>query len=299
MMVTEEQLQGWTGLSSPTEQEKQERTERMIREAIDEHDGFEGYRSSFDIYTKGSYANNTNVKADSDVDVVVECTDVEYWREYDPANGGHPSSGSYTGVWTPEKLRKEIATALEKKFAGSVSAGSTAFEVDASSARVNADVVPSFSFKLYFSDGSYRQGTKVFKKDGTSIENYPKLQLKHGNEKDNRTGGDYKRAVRILKRLENVLVEKGLTDAVPSYAMECLVFNCPDEYFARSTWRSVMRGCLADIYNYTRAAEPTAEDDRWLEVNRGKFLFSASQKWTREQIFQFASDAWDYMEFDS
>lgn len=78
-MVTEEKLAGWTGPSSPTEQDKQERTERMIREAIDEHDGFDGYRSDFSIYTKGSYANNTNVKSDSDVDIVVECTDVCYW----------------------------------------------------------------------------------------------------------------------------------------------------------------------------------------------------------------------------
>jgi hypothetical protein len=271
----------------------------MIREAIDSHPGFDDYRRSFLIYTKGSYANNTNVKSDSDVDVVVECTDVEYWREYDPSEGGHPEGAGYTGPWTPSKLRDEISAALKAKFPGSVTAGSTAFEVDASSARVNADVVPSFTFKLYFPDGTFRQGTKVFKKDGTSIENYPKLQLKYGDAKDSRTNGDYKRAVRILKRLENVLVEKGLTEEVPSYVLECLIFNCPDSNFRQGTWRAVMRSCIADIYNYTRIGEPTNENDRWLEVNMGKFLFTPAQKWSREQIFEFASDAWDYMEFDS
>ena len=38
--VTEEQLAGWTGPSSTTEQDKQDRTERLIREAIHAHDAF-------------------------------------------------------------------------------------------------------------------------------------------------------------------------------------------------------------------------------------------------------------------
>ncbi|RXZ51816.1 nucleotidyltransferase domain-containing protein [Agromyces binzhouensis] len=296
-MVTEEKLAGWTGPSSATEQEKQERTERMIREAIDEHDGFDGYRSDFSIYAKGSYANNTNVKSDSDVDIVVECSDALYWEEHDPAKSGRPSGSTpYTGPWTPEKLREEIAAALEKKFPGSVTAGSTAFEVDASSARVNADVVPSFAYKLYFSDGTYRQGTKVFKKDGTSIVNYPKLQLELGKAKNVRTNGLYKKTVRILKRLENELVSKGLTEEIPSYLLECLVYNCREEYFSLSTWRATMQGCLADIYNYTMRAEP--DSDRWLEANGAKYLFHHAQKWTRAQVHKFAGDAWDYMGFE-
>ncbi|WP_146362262.1 nucleotidyltransferase domain-containing protein [Arthrobacter yangruifuii] len=294
-MITEEKLAGWTGPSSPTEKEKQERTERMIREAINEHDGFDGYRNDFSIYAKGSYANNTNVKSDSDVDVVVECRDVCYLQEHDPAKGGHPSGNPYTGPWSPDKLRKEVAAALEKKFPGSVTAGSTAFEVDASSARVNADVVPSFMYKLYFSDGTYREGTRVFKKDGTSIVNYPKLQLEEGKAKNVRTNGSYKKTVRILKRLENELVSKGLTEEVPSYLLECLIYNCPEEYFKRDTWRGTMRGCLAEIFNHTIRDE--SDDNRWLEANGSKFLFHSTQKWTRAQIHKFSSDAWDYMEF--
>ena len=268
----------------------------MIREAIDEHEAFDGYRSSFSVYAKGSYANNTNVKSDSDVDIVVECSDACYWQEHDPAKGGHPSASPYTGPWTPEKLRTEVAAALEKKFPGAVTTGTTAFEVDASSARVNADVVPSFQYKLYFSDGSYRQGTKVFKADGTSVVNYPKLQLELGRAKNVRTNGLYKKTVRILKRLENELVSKGLTEEVPSYLLECLIYNCPEEYFSRDTWRGTMRGCLANIFNATKGSEP--EEGRWLEANGAKFLFHPAHKWTRAQVHKFASDAWDYMEFE-
>ncbi len=75
----EEKLSSWTGPSSDSEQEKQDRTERMIREAIDAHRAFED--CALAVFAKGSYANNTNVRADSDVDIAVECTEAEYWEE--------------------------------------------------------------------------------------------------------------------------------------------------------------------------------------------------------------------------
>lgn len=67
----EGKLAGWTGPSSETEQDKQDRTERMVREAIKEHAAFDS--CSLTVYAKGSYANNTNVRADSDVDIAYIC----------------------------------------------------------------------------------------------------------------------------------------------------------------------------------------------------------------------------------
>src|SRR6266404_8853729 len=81
-MTPEDTLAGWTAPSSDTEQEKQERTERMIREAVAAHKPFA--QSRLNIYAKGSYANNTNVRADSDVDVAVECTEAVYWDQEKP-----------------------------------------------------------------------------------------------------------------------------------------------------------------------------------------------------------------------
>lgn len=104
-MVAEEKLEGWTGPSSPTEKDKQERTERMIREAFDAHEEFDGYRSKFAIYAKGSYANNTNVKSDSDVDIVIECKDVYYWEEHDPSAGGIPWREFLHGSMDPGQIK--------------------------------------------------------------------------------------------------------------------------------------------------------------------------------------------------
>ena len=295
-MTLEEKLAGWTGPSSSTEQDKQERTERMIREAVAAHRAFDGV--SLSVYAKGSYANNTNVKSDSDVDVAVECGDVVYWGEH--ASGAHPASTPYAGVWTPTKLRAELVAAMQAKFSDSVdTSGSTAIRVDSSSARVEADVVPCFEYHYYFEDGTYREGARVFKKDGSSTENYSKLQLQHGTAKNNRTNTYYKKTVRILKRAENVMVETGVHREVPSFFIECLVFNCPDAVFAESTWTETVKEALRHIWNGLQGdVEPATQSERWLEVNEAKYLFSHKQKWTRADGRDFANAAWNYLELN-
>src|SRR6266849_2365005 len=179
-MALEDMLAGWTAPSSDSEQEKQERTERMIREAIAAHTPFSGCQLS--IYAKGSYANNTNVRADSDVDVAVECTEAEYWGESEA--GAHPPRPAYKGSWTPQKLRSELVSALTTKFPGQVVAsGTTALKINSNSARVDTDVVPCFSYGYYFPSGASRPGTKIFTTSGTSIVNYPSQQLDKGRAK--------------------------------------------------------------------------------------------------------------------
>lgn len=292
----EEQLAGWTGPSSATEQEKQDRTERMIRDAVKAHVPFKDV--DLDVYAKGSYANNTNVKADSDVDIAVQCGEACYWGE--EKDGAHPPSTSYGGIWTPSKLRSELQAALEAKFPDQVdSSGSTAFRINSSSARVDADVVPCFDYRYYFSGGSYREGARVFKKDESTLENYPQQQLTNGRAKNNRTGARYKKTVRILKRVENAMVESGNHDEVPSYFMECLVYNVPDHILQQGTWTATVRDSIIHIWNKLQGAEPTATDERWLEPNECKWLFTSAQPWTRADGRDFVKAAWNYLGFAS
>ena len=145
-MSLEDKLAGWTGPSSDTEQDKQDRTERMICQAIDSHEPFNN--CSLKVYAKGSYANNTNVRSYSDVDISVECTDVQYWKESE--KGNHTLGKPYEGIWTPAKLRAELLSAMNAKFPGQVdSSGSTAIQINSNSARVDADVVPCGKLKTW------------------------------------------------------------------------------------------------------------------------------------------------------
>lgn len=292
-MTTESQLAGWTGPSSDTEQEKQERTERMVRQAVDGHDAFDD--CSLSVYAKGSYANNTNVQADSDVDIVVQCHDVMYWEEQSP--GAHTGGTPYEGVWTPSKLRSELEAALRAKFPSQVDASSsTAIKVHSSSARVDADVVPCFDYRYYFTSGSTRDGTRIFTKNGSAFENYPAQHLANGRAKNNATAGRFKKAVRILKRVENLMLNANAHREVPSYFMECLVYNCPNSILNRTTWLDTIKGVLGHIYQSLEGSEPTDEDSRWLEVNDIKFLFHPAQNWSRKDGRDFAYAAWNYLE---
>jgi hypothetical protein len=293
-MVSEGTLSGWTGPSSDTEQDKQERTERMVRQAIDAHAALTD--CSLHVYTKGSYVNKTNVRSDSDVDIAVQCQDVVYWEEQ--SVGAHPVSSAYTGIWTPSKLRSELVAALEAKFPGQVdTTGSTAIRVNSSSARVEADVVPCFNFRYYFNSGGTREGARTFKKSGGSFENYPVQHLANGRKKNTDTSLSFKRAVRILKRVENAMVTGDVHREVPSYFVECLVYNCPNSILNRSTWTNTVKGILGHIWSELEGDEP--EESRWMEVNGVKYLFHSCQKWTRQDGRDFAYAAWNYLGFAS
>src|SRR5947209_4189158 len=64
-----------SGPASATEEQDRDRTEARIRRAIE---AASDLPSSVRVYAKGSYANGTNVRRDSDVDVAVEWTTTAY-----------------------------------------------------------------------------------------------------------------------------------------------------------------------------------------------------------------------------
>ena len=290
-MNLEEKLSGWTSPSSNTEKDKQDRTERMIREAINSHRPFDN--CSLKVFAKGSYANNTNVRSDSDVDIAVECTEVLYWEESE--EGIHSPGTPYEGIWTPSKLRTELIAAMTAKFPGQVdSSGSTAIQINSSSARVDADVVPCFSYCYYSKEGT-RDGTKIFKKDGSSIVNYPVQQMANGIAKNKATNYAYKKGARLLKRIENAMVADRTFRELPSFFMECLAYNCPNHVYSHSTWTDCLQAMLFYIWKNLQSNEPS--EGHWLEVNECFFLFHSGQKWTRADGREFAEAAWNYFGF--
>lgn len=295
-MTLEDTIRNWTLPSSTTEQGKQDRTERMVKDAIRQHTELTDCRLS--AFAKGSYANNTNVRIDSDVDIAIQCHEVVYWEVAD--GGTCPSSEPYSGRWTPDALRNELTKALERKFPGDVdTSGTTAISIRSSTARVDADVIPCFDYHYYFSPQDYRVGTRIFRTSGAKIDNYPHQQLVNGRSKNVRTNGSYKRMVRVMKRIENAMAVDGDFNSLPSYFVECLVYNCPDSAFGRPTWTDTTRSIIYEIWDGMAGAEPHDESDRWLEVNDCLFLFHPGQTWTRQDGREFARAAWNYLSFAS
>ena len=292
-MSLEQTLASWAAPSSSTEADKQERTERMIREAITTHDAFQGYRLS--VYAKGSYPNNTNVRAESDVDIAVQCHDAHYFDAHTP--DAMPALNPYRGIWTPPVLRVETEAALRYRFGNQVDAtGSTAIRVNSSTARIDADVTPCFDYRYYLSPEHYREGVKIFPTPKLPIMNYPSQHLDYGRAKNTATNHHFKQVVRIVKRMANAMCEDGFHHQVPSYFVECLVYNCPNDLFSHSTWTGRVRQVITHVWQALEGPEPNNDADRWLEVNECKYLFNSAQKWTRMDGREFALRAWNYLE---
>ncbi len=299
-------IQRWTLKSSTSEQQRMDRAERMVRDAIDKHPPFSDHRRNFTVYVKGSYANETNVRRDSDVDVVVENHEVYYSDYIDTktalAATPEPDSVPYQGPWTPKQWRDEVEAAICNYFGApevdtSGAIAMTVAEVEGS--RPSADIVPAFFYRRYDTPdrSAANQGSKVYKKDlsGTII-NYPNQQLRNGNARSVRTSGKYKEFARALKNGENALVSNGLMEAKPSYLMECLAYNVPDRDltvgFTHSAW---FQHALATLFNALLPAAYSSEE--WVEPNELKYLFGPGQKWTVADAREFAGKLWDYLEY--
>lgn len=123
----------------------------------------------------------------------------------------------------------------------------TGIRVHFSSARVDADLVLCVDFCYYFSSGSTHKGAKTFRKSSGSLKNYPDQHLVNGRSKNNNTNTSFKKAVRILKRVENAMVEAGVHREVASHFFECLVFNCRDTIFKRFTWIEIVKRTIVNV----------------------------------------------------
>src|SRR5205814_7376463 len=110
-----------------------------------------------------------------------------------------------------------------------------------------------------------------------------------------RTGGRFKFVVRAVKRLKFYLTSKGVTatDPVPSYLIECLLYNVPDSTFEGDSYKDSVKNALLNCFTATKI---DGEYAKWLEVNENKFLFHATQPWTRQQAYDFVLAAWYYVE---
>lgn len=111
------------------------------------------------------------------------------------------------------------------------------------------------------------------------------------------TSTRFKSIVRVIKRLRNEMDEAGIiaTSPIPSYLIECVVYNAPNNRFGHYQYKDDVRSVITYLYNQTLNDEDCRE---WREVNYLKYLFGAHQAWTRQQVNDFVLAAWRYAGFE-
>ena len=285
----------WSKGPGKTEQNKAENAEHQIKQAILSSDKLRDRK--IHVFTQGSYRNRVNVRKSSDVDIGVLCSDVYFSEHPDDNVKAELEKSSAPATYEYATFKNELEQALVDRFGKTeVTRGSKAFDIKANSYRVEADVVPFFEHRRYTSVEHYYSGVEMMPDDLSppSIKNWPEQHYQNGVTKNDQTSRMYKRVVRILKSLSNEMSANRIQSAkdAPSFLVECLVFNASNSNFNDSAFKQIVRDLLAELFNNTLSDEKCSE---WGEVNKLKYLFRASQPWTRHGAHQFLSDAWDYI----
>lgn len=269
-MISEEQLKIWSNKGAVT---KSINAHESIRTAL-MADGSPVKGRDIDFYLQGSYKNDTNVRKDSDVDVVVQLNDV-FGKDLSNLSGEEQTrfKASYSdATYTYWNFRADVLKALTAYFgANKIRAGNKSVKLAGDSNRVNADVVPCLQYRKYkhfvsLTDQAYVEGMKFYtQSEKRLIINYPKIHYENGCRKNSpeQTSGWFKATVRVFKNARSKLVDTGkISESLaPSYFIECLIYNVPNSRFGNS-WQSTYYGVLAwlakaDFSNFVCQNEQT------------------------------------------
>lgn len=292
MSISNSDLINWTKPGFDNEQERADNTKKAVQAAIQNHNVLKSL--SISVFPKGSYANNTNVRRDSDIDIAVRLNNLivpEYFNGVTQQSAG---LSAYTGI-SKANFKSYLLEALQNEFGvGAIDAnGNKVFRVRKSAKILDADVIPCTSYRRYFSNTSFREGIALIPNNPlpSLCVNYPQQHYDNGVSKNLRTKKRYKSLVRILKNIRNNVLNR---KDYASFMLESLVYNSSDEVLLKyNTWNEIIVNLCGHAYEYLNRVEPQTESQRWFEVNHHKFLFHPSQRWTREDAKQFILDLYN------
>lgn len=237
MAISETQLDTWSKQGSVAQSQATYATVRACLEAADAP--YAGRSKS--IFLQGSYGNDTNIYADSDVDVVIVTDSVFYHSSHDLSSEDKVAINSvFTGGggYTYNQFKTDVIAQLTKKFDTSVKPGKKAILVEGNGSRRDTDVLPAVAHRRYtrfrtILDSHYHEGITFWTSDGVQIINYPRQHSANATKKHQSTAGWYKPTVRIFKNMRNAMISKGYISAgvAPSYFLEGMLYNVPTNLY--------------------------------------------------------------------
>jgi len=189
------------------------------------------------IFIQGSYANNTCVRNESDVDIAVVREDL-----FEYAFGAKFSSSTTEKANEAKALKDAVERVLKNRFTYQVHRGNKSIKVDGNTYRKQADAVPCLSLHYFYKSHlqdylTYQDGVVIFADDGSVTRNFPKQHIANGKAKNAHTKYYYKKMVRIIKKMRHLMSDCGYNsaDGVSSFGLESLLWNIPDSHFTKYT----------------------------------------------------------------
>jgi len=277
MGIPESQLRTWSNQGA-TDTAKE--THKFIRKALDEYKWPNGKP---EVYLQGSYRNSTNIRGDSDVDVVVQLDSV-FMNNL--TEDQERRFGFIKAEYSWQHFREDVKSALVDHYGSQkVQEGRKTLKVKTS--YLPADVVVSIQYRKYPRNpqgvDDYIEGMTFYVPfENRWVVNYPKLHYKNGTTKNQQTNGWYKPTIRMFKNARTYLVERGAPqDLAPSYFLECLLYNVPDSRFGVSL---SFRDTFIGVINWLMQTNLSG-----LRCQNGQdYLFGNSpEQWSKEKARRF------------
>lgn len=294
MPIPESQLGTWSHQGSITQSSNTYNTIKNVLEAsITPYAG-----KNFKVFLQGSYSNDTNIYAESDVDIVIRLDDC-FFSDLDALSDDEKAVHKQVfsdAVYTHVDFKRDVLSVLTGQYGSAVKAGQKAISIDSSGSRRKADVIVATQFRKYFkfqstSDSEYVEGICFFNAAGERIENYPKQHSANLTIKHQATSKWLKPMARVFKNMRSRMVDDGLIKAgvAPSYYIEGLLYNVPHDKLTSSyeacvvntlNWyqleaKKVDLVCANEQYYLLRDSFHTC----WPQANSDAFVEAAIKLW--------------------
>ena len=278
MKFTEEQLKIYAAPLSETENQKCLNAISMVRDALKKlgltddnkpilrmHSDTYAYvlemrglytDRKVKIFVQGSYANDTNVRTESDVDVAIIQEEV-----FKPVyrTGITGSNYNFSDAPIPSKTFKdEVQECLVDMFGNDVERRNKSVKVHGNTYRKDIDTVPCMRYRDYsedyrFDETNFMGGIVITADTGEVILNYPEQHIRNGLQKNGSTERVYKRMVRIIKKMRYLMEDKFIASAsnVSSFVLESLLWNIPDNVYLK--YKSIYRFTFDEVIQYAHS----------------------------------------------
>jgi hypothetical protein len=293
MAIPEAQLDTWSHQGSVVQsRDTYAAVKRTLEEKKSPYAG-----KVFTVFLQGSYGNDTKIYAESDVDIVIQLHSCFFYEFFKSAEGDKANFKPDPASYCYDEFKRDVLAWLKQQYQGSVTPDNKAIKIAADGGRRSADVLVSTDFRNYYrykgsSDEKHYEGICFFDKNNTQIVNYPKMHSDNLTSKHQNTQQWFKPVVRIFKNLKCELVEDGIIafDIAPSYYLEGLLYNVPNEQFGLSYQNSVQNClnwltvadrsdflCANERYYLLRESSPVT----WRAAKCTKFLQAANELWNQ------------------
>lgn len=291
MSISNQQLETWAHQGSITQSSD---TYSAIKYTL-KADNNPYADKNYDVFLQGSYGNDTNIYAESDVDALIRLNDCFQHdlsalpkEQQDAFHAAHSNA-----IYTCADFKNDVFNVLKAKYGQDAKIGDKAIKIEANGNRRKSDVIVAIQFRRYYKflaikDETYDLGIAFFNKASERIVNYPKQHLENCTKKHQSTQNWFKPMVRIFKNLRNKMInEKKIPDDLaPSYYLEGLLYNVLDEQFTRSTSYET---CFFNCIKWIQAADRS----QFVCANKQYYLLREDSlvTWRAEKCDQFITAA--------